>query len=127
MPSVKELPAPPSPEAVTLIGLRPDWLITPSTLLRTYPKLAAGDQRVRDGMLGAATHGTAHGLGIPALAKTGTAACSHRGGGPGDGLVVAMWPPEEPRYVLMVRLHGTTGAVAAKKAGELLRTVRDGR
>ena len=126
-PVVKLLPAPPSAEAVTLVGLRPDWLITPSALLRAYPRLVAGDWRAREGMRRAATHGTAHRLGIPALAKTGTAACSHRGGGPGDGLVVAMWPPEQPRYVLMVRIHGTTGAIAAKQAGELLRMVRDGR
>jgi hypothetical protein len=124
-PSVRMLPAPPSIEAVTLVGLRPDWRIAPLTLLRAYSKVA--DPRVREGMLGAATHGTAQGVGMPALAKTGTAACSHRGGGPGDGLVVTVWPPEEPRYVLMVRVHGTTGAMAARKAGELLRTVRDGR
>ena len=123
----RDLPTPPSYEGVTLIGLRPDWLIAPLVLARAYPSVAAHDRRVRDGMLASAVHGTAQRIGMRALSKTGTAACSHRGGGPGDGLVVALWPSERPKYVLMVRVHGTTGAMAAAKAGELLRVVRDGR
>jgi hypothetical protein len=125
--TVRGLPAPPSLDAITLIGLRPDWLISPLELVRAYPSAVAHDRRVREGMLASADHGTAQRIGIPSLSKTGTAACSHRGGGPGDGLVVALWPPDAPKYVLMVRVHGTTGAMAALKAGELLRAVRDGR
>ena len=124
---VRDLPTPPSYDALTLVGLRPDWLIAPIALARAYPSVAAHDRRVRNGMLASAVHGTAQRIGMNALSKTGTAACSHRGGGPGDGLVVALWPPDRPKYVLMVRVHGTTGAMAAWKAGELLRVVRDGR
>ena len=125
--AVRGLPAPPSLEPLTLIGVRPDWLIAPLALARAYPAVVAHDTRVRGGMLASADHGTAQRMAMTALAKTGTAACSHPGSGPGDGLVVALWPPEQPKYVLMVRVHGTTGAMAARTAGELLRVVRDGR
>lgn len=121
------LPVPPSYEPSVLIGVRPEWRIAPVAIARAYPGVVVRDRRVRDGMKAAAERGTAQRLVVEALAKTGTAACSHPGGGLGDGLVVALWPAERPRYVLMVRAHGTTGAVTAATAGELLRTVRDGR
>ena len=71
--------------------------------------------------------GTAHLLGVPALAKTGTAPCSHAARAPGDGFVFAAWPPEQPRYLVLVRVHNTTCANAARTAGEVLRALRDGR
>lgn len=125
--SMHGLREPPSYEPQVLIGVRPEWRIAPIAIARAYPGVVVRDHRVRDGMKAAAERGTAQRLGVEALAKTGTAACSHLGGGPGDGLVVALWPADRPRYVLMVRVHGTTGAVTATTAGELLRTVRDGR
>ena len=124
---VAGLPVPPSYSPVTLIGVRPDWLISPLVLARAFPAVVAADGRVRAGMKAAVQGGTARRLGVAALAKTGTASCSHRGGGPGDGLIVTLWPAEQPRYVLMIRVHGTTGAVTAETAGAVLRTVRDGR
>lgn len=125
--SMHGLPDPPSYDPQVLIGVKPEWRIAPIAVARAYPRVVSQDARVRAGMKAAAERGTAQRLGVEALAKTGTAACSHPGGGPGDGLVVALWPADRPRYVLMVRVHGTTGAVTAATAGELLRTVRDGR
>lgn len=122
---VSGLPRPPSYDPATLIGLRPEWRIAPVTLARGYPSVI-GDAVVKQGMHEAVEHGTAQRLRVDALAKTGTAACSHEKRGPGDGLVVTLWPADEPRYVLMVRVHGTTGANAAVTAGALLRVVRDG-
>ena len=103
-----------------------DEKMTPIKLARGYERVTE-IAAVREGMRKAAEVGTARKLGMKALAKTGTAKCSHAKRGPGDGLVVAMWPEEQPKYLLMVRVHGTTGAVAAETAGSLLRVVRDGK
>jgi cell division protein FtsI/penicillin-binding protein 2 len=103
-----------------------DSRATPAALARGYMDVIHVDV-VREGMRKAAAEGTARLLGVQTLAKTGTAPCSHSAHGPGDGLVIALWPEAHSKYVLLVRVHGTTGSVAAVKAGSLLRVVRDGR
>lgn len=101
--------------------------IAPTAIARAYAQVIERAPVVREGMRRAAMEGTAQRLGRKALAKTGTAECAHPKRGPGDGLVIALWPETQPRYLLMVRLHGTTGAVAAEPAGAILGVVRDGR
>ena len=121
------LPPPPGGDPAALIGLNGEWKVLPLVLAQAYSQIVFKSDAVRHGMMSAAIRGTAQGLRIDALAKTGTAACSHASGGPGDGYVVALWPNERPRYLLMLRVHATTGAVAAETAGAMLRVIRDGR
>ena len=137
-----------------LIGVTPEWRVTPLALVRAYALLTAGanasgvdelDQidrevlaRLHDGMrMAAMAGGTAGKTGTHAggvLAKTGTATCVPDPEGTnvegfvkrdqcrinGDGLVVLAWPAESPRWVLLVRKRGTTGALATEVAGEML-------
>jgi len=123
--------APPSgatPEQ--LVGLDDSWRIAPLHLARAYLELARRpwDQGVREvlaGMGESARAGTGQGIGRgvhagTALAKTGTAACTH-GGAPGDGFVVALLPADAPTLLLMVRVHGVPGSRAAVTAGRMLR------
>jgi hypothetical protein len=56
-----------------------------------------------------------------ALAKTGTAVCSHRPRGAADGFTVVLYPAAQPRLLLLVRVHGITGAQSAAVAGAMLR------
>jgi cell division protein FtsI/penicillin-binding protein 2 len=60
-----------------------------------------------------------------ALVKTGTAACTHSRPAPGDGFAVALVPAEDPRLLLMVRVHGVPGSVAARTAGQMLRRIEE--
>jgi cell division protein FtsI/penicillin-binding protein 2 len=60
-----------------------------------------------------------------ALVKTGTAACTHSRPAPGDGFAVALVPAENPRLLLMVRVHGVPGSVAARTAGQMLRRIEE--
>jgi cell division protein FtsI/penicillin-binding protein 2 len=121
------LPAPPEAVPETLIGLNPDWTVQPATIARAYLRVIAESPSVRRGMERSVASGTAHRLGVNALAKTGTASCSHAKRGPGDGFVIVLWPNVDSRYLLLVRMHGTTGAVAADTAGAIMRVIRDGR
>jgi len=128
------LPKPPAPaKAAMLIGVTPEWRIGPVALARAYAKLARANDpaadRLQAGMRAAALPGgTAARLGPHpggALAKTGTAPCvadadEARCLANGDGLVVAIAPAENPRWVLLVRRRGTTGAVTAEIAGKML-------
>jgi hypothetical protein len=120
------LPPPPDSEPRTLIGLGEDWKVAPAAIARAYLGFVQNPE-VRRGMGRSAAAGTSKHISIDALAKTGTASCSHAARGPGDGLVIALWPKDQPRYLLLLRLHGTTGAVAARTAGAMLRCIRDGR
>jgi len=78
--------------------------------------------------LAASANGTAARIGYHpggVLAKTGTAPCVAEPSAPhciasGDGLVVALFPAENPRLLLLVRQRGTTGATAAEVAGKML-------
>ena len=138
------LPAPPAAGSIPgsdeqriprmLIGVTPEWRISPVALARAYATLAGQPRselagRLLSGMRLAAGHqGTVakigqHPGGI--LAKTGTASCvegrdDDRCVANGDGLVVALTPAENPRLLLLVRQRGTTGAQAAEVAGRML-------
>lgn len=60
---------------------------------------------------------------ISALAKTGTAPCTHAKKAPGDGFALVMAPADRPRAVLLVRLHGRPGFIAAGVAGRMIAAV----
>ena len=116
-----------------LAGLGDGWREAPITLARAYLKLAGDhDNRdealVREGMMAAASYGTARtldrSLGANAiLAKTGTAACMHRPRTSADGFAVAIYPAAQPRLILLVREDGKTGASTAMTAAAMLRAL----
>jgi len=116
-------PAEAPPEAYA--GREGLWRVAPLDLARAYGRLLAdGDAGfVRQGMAECARSGTARAVGS-GLAKTGTAPCSHAPLAPGDGFVVIIDPAESPRYILLVRVHGVTGSVAAVTAGQMVRILR---
>jgi cell division protein FtsI/penicillin-binding protein 2 len=118
-------------------GLGDDWQIAPVALVRAYEELvrrsaepAAG--RVVAGLRVAAQRGTASGVGralggLSCFAKTGTAPCIHPAGtaqrSNGDGYALVLYPADQPRYTLLVRVHGVPGRAAANLAGDMLRVV----
>ena len=117
----------------TLIGLDDGWRETPLLLARAYLELIQESQqgarkRIVTGMSASAQKGTARGVDSAlgtgaALAKTGTTACSHPAGGAADGFAVVLYPSGQPRFVLLVCRHGTTGAQAAVVAGAMLHSL----
>lgn len=138
-----ELPKPPAQKtAAMLIGVTPEWRIPPVALAGAYAALlrtgsdgtGSGTERevirlLLDGMRKAALPGgTAARVGSHpggVLAKTGTAPCIAGSGAQrcvanGDGLVVVMAPANSPRWVLLVRQRGTTGAHTAEVARKML-------
>jgi hypothetical protein len=131
-PPVAGLPLPPgatSPE--TWAGLGDNWRMRPEAVLSGFRELVErrsqpGWNLVMEGLRTAAARGTARLLAAAAYAKTGTGPCGH-GNSPGDGYTVAVFPPDAPTHILLVRAHGTTGARSAKIAGTILQTVRAGR
>jgi hypothetical protein len=44
---------------------------------------------------------------------------------PGDGFAIAMLPADDPRILLMIRVHGVPGSSAAKTAGVMLRRIEE--
>lgn len=107
-----------------LIGLGEGWPQTPRTAARAFASLACNQtdshvQTVLAGMLRCSRSGTAKGIGFQCYAKTGTAPCSD-GHGSGDGYVTAMYPVDDPRRILLLRQHNTTGASAAKSLKPLI-------
>lgn len=120
-----QLAAPDDFTPETLIGLGRRWSQSPPALLNAYRLLVADEAQsaVRRGLMLSAREGTAHLVRVDALAKTGTAPCSHKVRGEGDGLIVAAWPVDAPRYLLLVRVHKTTGANAAQVAGGMVRAL----
>ncbi|MBI3207283.1 MAG: hypothetical protein HYZ37_00100 [Candidatus Solibacter usitatus] len=99
---------------------------TPEQLLRAFVELAKRRQEpgvlpLLEGMRLSAQSGTAKELKGHALAKTGTAACTHLPKAPGDGFVVVLTPDLQPRTALLLRLHGRPGSLAAKEAARLLK------
>lgn len=119
-----------------MIGLGEAWRIEPEKLLHAYLLLAATPQPagagdLLRGMALCAKLGTAEAVGRnlhgrAALAKTGTAACVHDPRAPGDGYVLMLYPVDQPRWALLVRVHGVPGARAAQVGGRLLNSVVDG-
>ena len=120
-------------QADMLIGLGDRWRETPLALARAYlalltdtPQPARG--RILAGMRSAAETGTAREIDVAlgeraALAKTGTAACSYHPRSAADGFAIVLFPASQPRVLLLVREHGTTGAHAATQAGAMLRAI----
>jgi cell division protein FtsI/penicillin-binding protein 2 len=117
--------------ARALAGLSHDWKVSPEEIARAYCQLARqssepGVAELVRGMALSAQVGTASAVGraLPGaevLAKTGTAPCLHQNRAPGDGYAIALYPAESPRWAVLVRLHGATGAQAAAVGGEMLR------
>jgi len=124
-----ESPAP-GTSGAALAGLGGDWRTSPQHMASAYLELfrhrdePAGAQLL-NGMAMSARVGTAAAVDRAlrfnaAIAKTGTAPCTHKHRAPGDGFTVAMFPADFPRVLLLVRVHGVPGAVAAKTAGQML-------
>ena len=113
------------------------WKISPLAMARAYLRLldSRDDPAVKTllaGMGDSADGGTSLRVsGVigrhHALAKTGTAPCTHELRAPGDGFALVMWPAEQPRYLLLVRLHGEPGSHAAGVAGKMVRALEDTR
>jgi cell division protein FtsI/penicillin-binding protein 2 len=131
------LAAPPmAASAESLAGLGSAWKEPPLTWARAYLQLVNEQQspaqsRIVKGMLESAERGTARTVDAAlgrnaALAKTGTAACSHTPRGAADGFTVVLYPAAQPRLLLLVRVHGLTGAASAKIAGAMLRSLGGG-
>lgn len=128
------LAGPPSDaSAEMLAGRHGVWQESPAAIARAYVELLArrsqpAVREVVQGMNESAREGTAVGISralpmLAALAKTGTAPCTHQSRAPGDGFVVVAWPAESPRYLLLTRVHGRPGAEAAVLAGQMLRAL----
>ena len=122
--------------AESLIGLGSEWKESPLAVARAYLQLEKEQQRpvqgrVVRGMLDSAAHGTGRAVDAAlgpdaALAKSGTAVCSHTPKGAADGFTVVLYPAAQPRLLLLVRAHGKTGAESAKIAGAMLRALQAG-
>jgi hypothetical protein len=57
---------------------------------------------------------------LASLAKTGTAACTHHPRAAADGFSVVLYPAEQPRILLLLRMHGATGAQSCAQAANML-------
>lgn len=120
----------------SLVGLGSAWKESPLALANAYLQLVNEQQspmqrRIIRGMSGSAARGTARAIDAAlgsnaALAKTGTAVCSHKPQAAADGFTVVLYPAEQPRLVLLVRVHGVTGAESAKTAAAILRSLGAG-
>jgi cell division protein FtsI/penicillin-binding protein 2 len=118
-----------------LAGLGNHWLISPLSMARAYLELIRrrdqpGVHLVLAGMAQSARQGTGaevdRALPYPdAIVKTGTAACTHHKHASSDGFTVAIAPEDQPRILLMVRVHGVSGAQAARTAGKMLRGIEE--
>jgi hypothetical protein len=105
-------------------------MASPLALAQAYLELTRRSREpavspVLQGMALSAQKGTAKAMAADlgaasALAKTGTAPCTHRKKAPGDGLALVMTPADHPRSVLLVRLHGRPGFIAAGLAGRMV-------
>jgi len=118
-----------------LAGLGDRWQIAPLSAARAYLELVQrqdepGVGQIVEGLKQSARSGTgelasrslAH---TDALAKTGTAICTHPHYAPGDGFAIVLAPSDKPRFLLMVRVHGAPGAEAARIAGLMLHRVAE--
>jgi hypothetical protein len=115
-------------DAPALIGLGTGWRVSPFAIARAYSELIARsfDPGVREllaGMALSAQSGTGRGVGRGAYVKTGTAPCIHESKERGDGYVIALFPTDAPRFNLLVRVHGVSGARAALVCGKMRRYV----
>lgn len=118
-----------------LAGLGSEWRVSPTHIALAYLELAhERDQpavsQILDGMARSGRYGTGaevdRALPFPiALVKTGTASCTHVPRAPGDGFTVALIPEDDPKILLLIRVHGVPGAQAAKTAGQMLRRIEE--
>jgi cell division protein FtsI/penicillin-binding protein 2 len=118
-----------------LAGLGTRWRISPLHMARAYLELLRERQhpaiaQILAGMERSALQGTGAEVdrelrGERGLVKTGTAACTHSPAAPGDGFAIALVPAEDPRLLLMVRVHSVPGSIAARTAGQMLRRVQE--
>lgn len=123
-------PPPPGISGPALAGFGCSWRISPLQMAYAYLELSRrrdepGVLPILSGMAQSARQGTAAGVDralahSDALAKTGTAPCTHSKHAPGDGFTVVLSPADQPQLLLLVRVHGVPGAQAAKTAGEML-------
>jgi cell division protein FtsI/penicillin-binding protein 2 len=107
-----------------LAGLGSGWKVSPLALMRAFISLiqAPSAALVRHGMALSARKGTGRLVNSDCFIKTGTAPCAHPRRAPGDGLAICLFPARDPKYVILVNVHGTTGSNAAKVAGEMIGT-----
>lgn len=122
-------------QGAELAGLGSRWRISPMHMAQAYLELLRDRQRpaiaqILAGMERSGVYGTGAEVGhaLPsktALVKTGTAVCTHPHRAPGDGFAIAMVPADDPRILLMVRVHGTPGSIAAKTVGLMLRRIEE--
>ena len=118
-----------------LAGLGSRWKTSPLRVARAYIELIrqrqqTGVSQIVAGMAESAEQGTAAEVHrafplFDALAKTGTAACTHSQHSPGDGFTVVLVPADNPQMLLMVRVHGVPGAQAARTAGQMLHRIEE--
>lgn len=121
---------PPNATPEGLAGQHGEWRESPAAISRAYAELLSrreqpGITQILDGMRESARNGTGAGISrgaasVAVLTKTGTAPCTHTPHAPGDGFVVAAWPADAPKYLLLLRAHGHPGAQAAASAGRLI-------
>jgi hypothetical protein len=100
------------------------WRCSPRRLAMAYVELlhrTSDFPRIAAGLRWAAARGTARALGPGYLAKTGTSASKRYAG---DGWIVAAWPADAPRHLILQRRHGVTGAKACEHLAARLRTAR---
>lgn len=108
---------------------------SPVGLARAYLELASQPRDkvvgpILEGMALSAKIGTGKAAGselphLSLLAKTGTAPCTHLRSAPGDGFAVLLMPADDPRTVLLVRVHGKPGSFAADIAGKMMAAVEN--
>ncbi len=118
-----------------LAGLGSQWKISPVRMAQAYLELVrevrnGAAKEILDGMAESGNRGTGAAVDRAlhlsrALVKTGTAECTHSPHAPGDGFTVALVPADEPKVLLMVRVHGVPGSKAAEVAGAMLRRIED--
>jgi cell division protein FtsI/penicillin-binding protein 2 len=118
-----------------LVGLGTRWRTSPLRVAHAYLELIhqrsrPGVNKILEGMALSAQNGTGaavhRALPFPnALAKTGTAVCTHQRHAPGDGFTIVLTPADNPQILLLVRVHGVPGAQAANIAGQMLRRIED--
>ena len=125
----------PDPQAagMDLAGLGPRWKISPLRMARAYLEMfESRDNPAVVQILGGMERSAQKGTGAEldrilergnALVKTGTASCTHARRAPGDGFALALAPAEDPRILVLVRVHGVPGSQAARTAGLMLRRI----
>lgn len=101
-----------------LIGLNEGWPQAPISAARAFAALARNGhdvfvRTVLAGMARCARSGTARGVNLACYAKTGTGRCSHIGGDCVDGYIVAIYPIDQPRSIILAMRHNSSGANAA--------------